>query len=367
MKIKSSLLKKAVSVAKSALPARAAEPKFDAIWFTGAPESLCVSGSNPDGTYHEAVVDCVDGGLDLEFALPSAIAASAVASMPQDEEIEVFLEKGKCVFKNSIGEMRVATLNVDRSPENKNRRPLLFECPRQSLVKAMQACKFSETSVNGTSIDKTSISTRGGFAFLFSRTNSSGSLAELCQCDNESVKVFFELSRFRKSLGACDGEAISFFADERSVRMESDSDGISTSVEFMQCASHKIAVDPIASMDVSADANVVDVGLLKSAFAQASVLKLPEHCSVVVVFGKKQLLIRSGTSNGSSEFLVPVVSDSEREVLARIEHMQECLAICSSGGGLVRIAVLSSDGEDKMIMFENESKTIRLFSATMER
>lgn len=364
MRIKASLLKKAISVAKSALPIRAAEPKFDAIWFDGTPESVIVSGCNMDGTVHEAIVDC-DGGME-SFALPSGLVANAVGSMPQDEEIEFFVEKNKCVLKNSLGEMKIAVLNVERPDFKKRNRELFFECSRQSVIKALQACKFSEMSIKGVGTEKASLSSRGGNVFMFCRSSSAGALAEVCPATADR-KVYLDMQRFRKAVAACDGEAISFFADETSCRIESDIEGMSISAEFMQAPSHKISIDDMARLDVQADATVSDVSLAKSAMAQASVLKLPEHCSVKMGFRLGEILVESETTNGSSVFRIPATCSVEHESLAFVEAIERALAILGSSGSSVRLAVLSHEGEDKVVMLENESKTIRLFSATMER
>lgn len=365
MKIKASLLKKAISVAKSALPVRAAEPKFDAIWFDGTPESVIVSGYNMDGTLHEAIIDCDCSDME-SFALPSGLVANAVGSMPQDEEIEFFVEKNKCVLKNSLGEMKIAVLSVERPSFKKRDRELFFECSRQSVIKALQACKFSEMSVKGVGTEKASLSARGGNVFMFCRSSSAGSLAEVCPATADK-KVYLEMSRFRKAVAACDGEAISFFADETSCRIESDIEGMSISAEFMQAPSHRIDIDSMARLSVQADSVVNDVSLAKSAMAQASVLKLPEHCSVKLGFRSGEILVELETSNGGSAFKIPCTCDCERDTLANVEAIERALAILGSNGATVRIAVLAHEGEDKVVMLENESKTIRLFSATMER
>lgn len=365
MKIKSSLLKKAISVAKSALPVRAAEPKFDAIWFDCSGKCLSVSGINSDGTRHEATVDCEEEST-WSFSLASALVANAVCSMPQHEEIEFFVEKNKCVLKNSLGEMKIPVLNVDQV-DFKNRTPeLFFECPRQSLTKALQACKFAELSVKGVGTENTSLSSRGGSVFMFCRSSSAGALAEICQSDVDK-KVYIDMQRFRRSLAACDGEAVSFFADETSCRIECDAEGMSISAEFMQAPSHKISIDSMARLDLVAEAAVEDASLARSAVAQASVLKLPEHCSVKMGFQDGGILVESETMNGMSSFLIPAKCESSRNVLAFVEAIERGLAIIGSSGDSVRLAVLAHQGEDKVVMLENETKTIRLFSATMER
>lgn len=365
MKIKASLLKKAVSVARSALPVRAAEPKFDAIWFDCAGKCLSVSGVNSDGTRHEATVDCNEEST-WSFSLASALVANAIGSMPQEEEIEFFVDENKCVLKNSLGEMKIPVLNVDRI-DFKNRTPeLFFECPRQSLTKALQACKFAELSVKGIGTENTSFSSRGGSVFMFCRSSSAGALAEICQSDVDK-KVYIDMQRFRRSLAACDGEAVSFFADESFCRIECDYEGISISAEFMQAPGHAINIDSMARLDLAAEAFVENASLAKSAVAQASVLRLPEHCSVKMGFKDGGILVESETMNGMSSFLIPAKCESERTVLAFVEAIERGLAIIGSGGASVRLAVLAREDEDKAVMLENESKTIRLFSATMER
>lgn len=353
-------------MAKSALPVRAAEPKFDAIWFDCAGNCLKVVGINADGTQHEATVDCVSEST-VSFALSSSMAANAIASMPQDEEIEFFVEKNKCVLRNSLGEIKIAVLNVERMAFKERNPELFFECSRQSVTKALQAARFSELSVKGVGTERASFSVRGGNVFLFCRSSSAGSLAEVCQSSVADKKAYLDMAKFRRSLAVCDGEAISFFADETSCRIESDAEGVSMSAEFMQAPSHKISIDDMARLDVVTEAIIGDVSLAKSAMAQASVLKLPEHCSVKLGFRVGEIGVESETTNGSSTFSVPVTCDCEHEALASVEAIERALAIIGSSGGSVRIAVLAYEGEDKVVMLENEAKTIRLFSATMER
>jgi DNA polymerase III sliding clamp (beta) subunit (PCNA family) len=363
--IESKVLRKCLSVASSALPPRAAEPRFGALWITATPESLVVEGFNQDWTIHEAVANCKVESQG-EIAVLAATINEVVNSLP-DGPVSVSLAGTKLTLKTAIGKVSIPVLNEARPNIVRKSGKVFFECPKTILSELIRAGSFAERIEKGVSVGKTSFTVQNGTVVFVCRSSSSACSVEVAP-SQENEKVFVELSRLRKAAAACDGEAVSVLAGDGFLRLESDSESVGVSVEFRQAPSHAVIVPTGDSESASAEIDATNVASFLSALSQCASVKLPESCTVTLEFDPDAGGVRFSieTSGGESECFVPAVCSCKKTVWARIEDMEQATK-CVSRGGPFRVAVLSKGGEDKAVLLENGSKTIRMFSAAMFR
>ena len=366
-KIDSGVLQRCVSIAASALPPRAVDERYESIWIESTPEAIVVSGFGASASKHEATATCEVQGQAC-IAVNARMFLAAVSSMP-DGPVELLFDGKKVSLKSAVGILKVL-VNVCDRPEIKNRAPnLLFECPKAPLSFAVAACSFTEMSHKGTHAETTCLLGRGGNAVIFSSRSARACYAEIGPADISGVvKLFFDLPDIKRALACCDGEALSVFYGQGAMRIESDSQDISASLEFGLVPSRTCHIDTFAKMEVKAELHFDSTDILSSAVGQASVVKLPEYSSVLVAIGESDIVLAYESDCGLSEMVVPatVVSGQKVSFSADLDDLAGFMKNIKRCGP-AKMSLLSLGGQDRAIMLANENGSLRMFAALVER
>lgn len=360
-----------MSTASRFSQSRSPDERFLSLLVRAEDGKVSVMGEDSFGSFCKASSEAETDGY-VEFFVHQRLFSDAVSSVDSEDVTIGFAGKG-IVISGKNGFIKVPESSVgpeDRKPVGE----LVFEAPKLSMSLAMTAASFAYQQVKSTVIGTSCIVCENGRAVLCASDSSRGNavtkicVADICPADfDDKIMIFFDSKEMGSAMACCHGDFVSIFSDGRSLRIESDGEGVETVCGFQLNEPGKFLLAHVRGAEKTKAAIVSESGDFFSAIRQASVVKLPESVSAELAFMGDDIEIKNYTAAGESEFLIPSSGlDSGLSVRVNLEHID------SAGRGFkkdcpILLSVMMNGGEPNGLIMESAAGGIVFVSSLMER
>lgn len=367
----SGLLKSLVATASRFSQSRSPDEKFLSLWVCAENGKVSVMGEDSFGAFCKATAEAeVDGSVS--FFVQRKLFSDAVGAVDSENVTVGFAGKG-IVITGKNGFLKIPA-SLSGPEDRKLSGSLVFEAPKLSLSLAMHAASFAYRQIKATVTGTSCIVCEKGRAVLCASNDSRGTavskicVVDICPADfDEKTRLFFDSKEMATAMACCHGTFISLFSDEKSVRLESEGEGISTVCGFQLDAPGKFYLNQIRSMKKTKPTTIAMSGDFFSAVKQASVVRLPESVSASVKFLGEAIELENSTVAGQSKFLIACAEAGHNlEILINLEDIE------SAGKGFKKdspllLSVMMAGDDPRGLILESAAGGITFMSSLIEQ
>lgn len=369
--IATGLLKNLVSTASRFSQARSPDERFLSLWVCAENGKVSVMGEDSFGGFCKASADA-EVNESVSFFVQKKLFSDAVNAI-DSEQVAVGYSGKVIQITGKAGFLRIPE-SLSGPEDRKATGNLVFEAPKLSMSLAMHAASFAYRQVKATVLGTSCIVCEKGRAVLCASDDSRGTavskicVVDICPADfDEKSRIFFDSKEMGVAMACCHGDFISLFSDEKSLRLESEGDGIVTVCGFQLNEPGRFYLNQIRSMKKTKPATIPMSGEFFSAIKQASVVKLPEAVSAGVNFLGEAVEIENKTVAGQSKFLIGC-SEVDHGLAIRV-NLED---IESAGRGFKKdspliLSVMMNGDEPRGLVMESAAGGIVFMSSLIEQ
>jgi hypothetical protein len=316
VKIKSELLKKAVSLVSRFTAVRSPNPCYQAIKLTCKDRVLSLFAMNAQAAFCEVSFEEKFDDEFCVYVLSEKLLGAVMSARGEVIELGVGKEKIGVAFDG--GKTTINTMHEEDNrsmPEFSDK--FVFSTDPEVLRAAF---RYSSSATRDGGIGSGGIFCDAGKAMVFGNDMSERSELTrfVCISLNADCEEFPQINCARESLAlladACVGTKADVYASDKTIRLQSKSEEMAVEVGCHQNIGSKFTLANYRKLRQSSPVAIAEAGDFFLAAQQMAVVKLPEIVGIDTHIQKETISLSMQSQHGESEATVPCSCEGEPDV-----------------------------------------------------